>query len=51
MEVGKRLWIDLLGNRPIHEISDEAIREAKKKLRRLPEKHAKVAARPGSLTY
>ena len=41
MEVGKRLWIDLLGNRPIHEISDEAIREAKKKLRRLPEKHAK----------
>ncbi len=37
MEVGKRLWVGLLGNRPFLEISDEDIREAKKTLRRLPE--------------
>lgn len=41
MEVGKRLWINLLGNRPLGEITNEDIREAKKKLRRLPETHGK----------
>jgi len=41
LQVGKRLWIDLLGNRPFLKISDEDIREAKKKLRRLPETHGK----------
>ncbi len=41
LEVGKRLWIGLLGNRPISDITDEQIREAKKKLRLIPERHAK----------
>ena len=41
MEVGKRLWVALLGNRPIGEIPDEDIRNAKKKMRRLPEAHGK----------
>ncbi|CUH40263.1 hypothetical protein JSE7799_02993 [Jannaschia seosinensis] len=41
MEVGKRLWVGLLGNRPLGEISDADIREAKKKFRRLPETHGK----------
>ncbi len=41
LEVGKRLWVSLLGNRPFLEIPDAEIREAKKKMRRLPETHGK----------
>lgn len=41
LEVGKGLWVRLLGNRPLSEISDKDIREAKKKMRKLPETHGK----------
>ncbi|PZX18563.1 hypothetical protein LX81_01199 [Palleronia aestuarii] len=41
MEVGKRIWVSLLGNRLLSEISDEEIRNVKEKLRKIPESHAK----------
>jgi hypothetical protein len=39
--VGKRLWVNLLGNRPYCEIPDQDVREAKALMRRLPETHGK----------
>lgn len=41
MQVAKRLWIGLLGNRPFLEITNQEIREAKKLLMKLPETHSK----------
>lgn len=41
LKVGKRIWIALLGNRPLCEITDQEIRDAKAKMRRIPETHAK----------
>jgi hypothetical protein len=49
LEVGKRLWVGLLGNRPIAEIPVQEIRDAKKKMRRIPETHAKSCSETRNL--
>lgn len=38
---GMRIWVDLLGDKPLWKISDTDIRNAKKILRKLPETHSK----------
>lgn len=48
-KVAKRLWVSLLGNRPIAEIPDSDIREAKALIKRLPETHGKSCHETGNL--
>lgn len=46
MEVGKRLWVFLLRNRPLLQFLDAEIREARKEMRRLPETQSGLSSRP-----